>query len=332
MSRFSVIVYPIAVMMWILTLCMFINYMQDMRVETEAHYLSIAVNNSVDAAVGELLENSFNLDTDYTDILYAEVNPELALDEFCRMMCENLGYVASDENKLMVRNQYLDGFMVIGYDGYYEANPVKVTEAVNAYNGPGYDWEFKPKQPFTVVSGSNTYALNLGLEKARTFTGNEIVDVPLSSISNVISSYNSVTNTNNAKAIINSIVSDAFTKSVFLNTSTLLKVYNIPSGISRLANTNPIEGITVLAQVSGVRISTNKENQAFSVGGSKLTTANFVAAYTRSGIKYYVEVSKLTSAAKHAYPIDGSVKVYLTAQEAAKAGYSYDIYIRQFSN
>ena len=175
MSRFSVIVYPIAVMMWILTLCMFINYMQDMRVETEAHYLSIAVNNSVDAAVGELLENSFNLDTDYTDILYAEVNPELALDEFCRMMCENLGYVASDENKLMVRNQYLDGFMVIGYDGYYEANPVKVTEAVNVYNGPGYDWEFKPKQPFTVVSGSNTYALNLGLEKARTFTGNEIV-------------------------------------------------------------------------------------------------------------------------------------------------------------
>ncbi len=134
------------------------------------------------------------------------------------------------------------------------------------------------------------------------------------------------------KAIINSIVSDAFTKSVFLNTSTLLKVYNIPSGISRLANTNPIEGITVLAQVSGVRVSTNKENQAFSVGGSKLTTANFVAAYTRSGIKYYVEVSKLTSAAKHAYPIDGSVKVYLTAQEAAKAGYSYDIYIRQFSN
>lgn len=67
MSRFSVIVYPIAIMMWILTLCMFINYMQDMRVETEAHYLSIAVNNSVDAAVGELLENSFNLDTDYTD-------------------------------------------------------------------------------------------------------------------------------------------------------------------------------------------------------------------------------------------------------------------------
>lgn len=170
------------------------------------------------------------------------------------------------------------------------------------------------------------------VEKARTFTGNEIVDVPLSSISNVISSYNSVTNTNNAKAIINSIVSDAFTKSVFLNTSTLLKVYNIPSGISRLVNTNPIEGITVLAQVSGVRISTNKENQAFSVGGSKLTTANFMAAYTRSGIKYYVEVSKLTSAAKRAYPIDGSVKVYLTAQEAAKAGYSYDIYIRQFSN
>jgi len=111
-----------------------------------------------------------------------------------------------------------------------------------------------------------------------------------------------------------------------------LKAYNIPSGISRLVNTNPIEGITVLAQVSGVRVSTNKENQAFSVGGSKLTTANFVAAYTRGGIKYYVEVSKLTSAAKHVYPIDGSVKVYLTAQEAAEAGYSYDIYIRQFGN
>lgn len=301
MDRYGILALPLAVFMWIGTLLCFIDFNQDWKDEFEQQYLDIVVNYCTDAATEDMIAGTSDLEMDYADFEYVNVNPDIALTTFCELMCDNLGYAVSEENIAYIRSNYLTTFGVAAYDGFYLAERTLINES------GAHDTVFKPKVAYTFEHNGKTYKCNLDKKETKVLQGTSYIQV------------DSPITMAEQSNVINSTVSDLFMESVFKNTEQeTTSVFYLPAGMSDITRTNPIDSVTVLAYVSGVELNAINKIDSFTIGGSRVVHEKFVGCYIKDGEKYYTYLTNLKGD-------ENIIETYPNPTEAAKRGYKFDL-------
>lgn len=302
MSRFSSIVVPFILLIWVGSLVVFMRYSQTIIQKNEERKLEYAVNYATDAAVDAMVESTSDLGLDYTEYEKMNARPDVAMDMFLDIFCKNYGFALTESNYQFIKTNYLSAFAVAVYDGYYVAEPYQI-------NASGArDFVFSMKQPYIYDPGDGkVYALNLSKEDAKMYDGLAIrkVAAPITKAEQ--------------RRIINASVTDTFTETIWrTREGNISGVINIPSELTSITNTNPIESITVLAYVSNVEVGFGEKTEVLGVGGARIAHADYCAAYVRDGVRLYCYSEDA--------PTDVSViATYTSPQDAAEAGYYFDV-------
>lgn len=303
--------------MWFCAL-VYLSYVTFFRLEAQAlddWRLKQVVNNCTDSAIEELLEAS-DLGMDYADWGKFNADPDLALDDFVDTFLLNYNLPLNDTNRELVKINYIQAFCVAGYDGYYIYDHRKTGD------DGGLELVGSPKLPYlyrdeSITDRYVTYALNMGVERCYKLTDATItfVDNPL--------------NQPETLRVINNRISDDLMERVDrAYTQGWLESVYIPSGLTSISSTNPIESPTVLAFMDGVDLNSVFKVNAFGIGGSRARVARPVSAYQRRNnetgewVKYYAYSDLLPEGINNDQAL--IEEVYMSPEQAAEAGYHHD--------
>jgi hypothetical protein len=301
MNKFNILTVPFALIILIYTTLSFIQYGRDTYQELQEQRLEHTVNYAVDAAVDELVLGTADLGMDYADYERINASPDVAMESFCRIFCKNYNMSLSKENYTTVKTEYLPAFLVATYDGYYIAEPIKINSS------GAHDAIFSMKQPYLYQTDDGSYyALNLGLKDARMFDGASIskTDAPIDETAQ--------------KAQINNRISDALMAVIYRQKEgNMHSAVYVPSSMTRIVTTNPVDRVTVMAYVSGIDAGYGELMEVFGIGGARVTHAKHVACYMKDGVPTYTYTEKTPS----------GVNVIITYESptiAAQHGYYFD--------
>lgn len=248
----------------------FTHYREEAIREINEYNLDISVNYAVDAAVEEMLIESQDLKLDYADFESVSVDPEVALEVYCQVLLENLGWAVTAENIQMLKGSCTPCFIVACYDGYYVGTP----QSINAAGAR--DIIFSEKKPYyyeAEVNGKRRiYALNLGLKDCKWIeldTGDIYKGTnPLTEIQ--------------TRTIINTQVSKDFMVNVYQNNDDEISLKHeifIPNQTTTITRTNSIVTPSVLAYVNNIWLGAGEPIESFAIGGARLTHTDFVGTY-----------------------------------------------------
>ena len=273
------------------------------------------VNSCTDSAIEELLEAS-DLGMDYADWGNFNADPDLALDDFVNTFLLNYNLPLTDTNREMVKVNYIQTFCVAAYDGYYVYDHRKTAD------DGGLELVGSPKIPYLYKDTSKegryvTYALNMGYDKVYKLT-----DATITRVKNPLSQAETM------RVINNRISDDLRERADRAYDNGWLQTVYVPSDLTTISSTNPIQSPTVLAFLDKVDIDSVVEVNAFGIGGSRARVARPVSAYRRQNpntgewIKYYSYSDLLPEGIND----DQSLieEVYMSPEEAAENGYHHD--------
>lgn len=302
MSKFNVLILPFAIFIWAGSIVLFMAYSQTMYQQVQEKKLEYASNYSVDAAVDTLLESTADLGLDYADYESVAVSPDTALKTFIQIFCKNYGMSLSEENYARIKNDYLSAFVVAMYDGYYIGKP----QVINASGAR--DIIFSLKQPYLYeAEDGKLYALNLGKTDAKCYDKLTIskVDAPISETEQ--------------KIIINSRVSDALASTVYeIKEGNVQSTVYVPTDLTNLTTTNPVDRVTVMAYVSNPDLSYGEITETLGIGGARITHTSYCVCYIKDGIPSYCYAENVPEGVN-------VIATYENAVLAAQHGYYFDI-------
>ena len=296
----------------------FMTYVVFFRLENQAlddWHLKQVVNNCTDSAIEELLEAS-DLGMDYADWGKFKADPDLALNDFVDTFLLSYDLPLNDTNRELVKVNYIQAFCVAGYDGYYIYSHERTAD-----NG-GLELIGSPKLPYLYKDTTKpgryvTYALNMGFNRCYKLTDATITLA------------NSPVSKQKTMEIINNRISDDLMERVdkaYAN-GWIQSVY-IPSGLTTISSTNPIESPTVLAFMDDVDLNSVFKLNAFGIGGSRARVARPVSAYKRNNnetgewVDYYSYSDLLPEGINDDQNL--IIEVYMSPEEAAEHGYHHD--------
>lgn len=273
-------------------------YHQKCLQEVESLHLSYAIDLCSDAAAYKMMDTD-SINTDYSDQATMQVNPQVALNTFVDLFCFNYGMYPNETNRQLVMNKYIPNLTVAGWDGFYMAQPACISDATDRTQ---YSLVFTPKLPYKVAgSDGNYYALNMGANTAIKLQADKksFVRVKTSSLPKTKESDLDLREYNVRQSVINNDLTHSIGTSVnSLNAedSKWKNEFFVPGNLTTFTGVNPVTGPSILALVQNVDLLTGKKANAFSITGSKLTTARLVVGYKKEdGNKYYCYADKLTN-------------------------------------
>ncbi|QMV40499.1 hypothetical protein [Cohnella cholangitidis] len=320
MGRNLGIVNMLAVVFIAALLVAYIVYVQKEKSEIEQLKLSYAIDYASDAGAMAMLETT-NLDMDYTKGQFSfSVDPQLALDAFLDVFCFNYDMMPTEQNKALLKD-FIPVAAVATNDGYYMATHQLVRNGGGNYpDNPGGevndgDWDlvFGMKMPYLYASGSDIYALNMGLKHSLKINNNS-----LTKPEGIPPGLTEVT----ARALMSNLVSEDMANSIDEMNETnpyWRNAFYIPSQLTKNSGVNPIEGPSFLVLVQGVNLTTSRPISGFSVSGTKIVGARMVIGYKPGGVPLYAYADKVD---------EGTVTVvdlFTSIEEAAEAGYYMDL-------
>lgn len=279
---------------------------EDWRIKTVVNYCT-------DSAIEELLEAS-DLGMDYADWGKFHADPDLALKDFVDTFLLSYRLPLNNENREMIKTNYIQAFCVAGYDGYY------VYDHRNAENG-GYTLVGSPKIPYLYADTTKpgryvTYALNMGNQRCYKLTDATITQAP------------SPVSDSECMKIINTRISDDLMERVDrAYTNGWLQSVYIPTSMTALTRTNPVQSPTVMAFMDNIDLDTMYKVQAFGIGGSRAKVARPVSAYIREDangnmVEYYSYTDLLPDGINNDQAF--IKEVFMSPEDAAEAGYHHD--------
>jgi len=302
MGRFTSLAIPLVLVIIATMTVSFMSYEKAVREKVETMQAQYSVNYASDAAVDAIIEDSVDLGLDYTDYSKVTVSPSEALSTFLDVFCLSQGIPLNEEGYALVKEEYLGAFVVATFDGYY----IGKTEQIRDDGTRAF--LFSMKQPYMYRENDLVfYALNLVGVDAKKYSGTQIskVAAPLSREEQL--------------RIINSQVSDAMMAAVRDNRDgDISSTFYLPTAMTNVAVTNPIDSVTVFAYISDLNVSNKKSVELFGIGGSRIKKAEYYAGFTKDGMKLYAKASNVPEGVT----VD---RVFASATDAAKAGYYYDI-------
>lgn len=311
----SSILYGGLLLLQIITMNMlFTDYASDYYNKFEEKRLQIVVNYAVDAATKEMKEDSANLGQDYESIGKLNVDPRVAMDTFATIICKNYNIPVNSTNKQSVMLDYCPVFLVVTYDGYYVMNKVKI-------NDSGVEnMIFSPKLPYSALqtepdNSISMYSYNLSFTSAIKVDANggvyKIDNPPLSK--------------QEQSNLVNNKVSDVINEKLVRGTDLRLRggVF-IPSEMTTLRSTNPIQNTTVFAYIDNFDLGGyGMSLQSFGIGGAEIKQKKVVVGFElniNGNIeKYYAYSDRLPNGVT-------PVETFDSQEDAASHGYYYYVH------
>lgn len=311
MGRFNSLLSIFTIFIVAFTFVEFTLYRDEAIREANEYNLDLSVNYAVDAAVEEMLINSTDLKLDYADFESVSVDPEVALETYCEVLLENLGWGVTDENIQMIKGSCTPCFLVACYDGYYVGTPTEI-------NAAGvYDIVFSEKKPYyyeaTVDGHQRIYALNLGTKDCK------YIDLDSGAI---FKDYNPLSETE-TRVIINTQISKDFMSTVYQNNHDEIDLRHeifIPDRTTTVTRANSVLTPSVLAYVNNIWLGAGEPLESFAIGGARLTHTEYMGTYTDpdTGRPSYCPVRLKT-------PEISFTHIYEKPEYAAERGYYADI-------
>lgn len=302
MQKFSIISVSLTLLMFCATCFWFVKYDIESYREFQERKADLAVNYAVDAAVDALIEFTPDLSTDYADFERITVDPEEALNMFITVYMRNWNMFDTKENRMAIRVDNIPCFMVAGYDGYYIGTPTVINSS------GARDIVFDAKRPYLYKQGDDLYGLNLFMDDARKFDGTKISTVePVP-----ISKYDQAER-------ISTLISDSIMKAIYENREgDVMSSFYVPSQLTALTKTNPIQNVTVMAYVDDIFVGGGEPIEVFGIGGARTKHIEFYGGYIRDGYKYYAPMKLIPKSIT-------VLEVFESTVFAAQNGYYQDL-------
>ena len=274
--------------------------------------LQYAINYCTDDAADAMMDVD-DLGMDYVDWDKADIDPDLAVNEFVDTFLLNYDYIPTKELRDMVKLAYIKSFVVCVYDGYYMYAPQVVNDEGD------FDLVASMKQPYVYKNGSKSYALNLSNRDSYSFDGSDIRCVP------------SPVDKGTCLSIINGQVSTAITQQMdALYSNGWTSKVNLLAGTTKIQSSNAVRNPTVIALLDEIDIDKGFRQTAFGLAGSAVQHFRPIAGYVRNGVKYYCYADMLPESITN----KGSMYIkdtFASPREAAEAGYNYDPMYMEYS-
>lgn len=350
MSRFFGIINALGVIF--IASCLFgiVGYTKNAEYEVQQIRLNTQLKYCVDSAADYALKSASSI-TDYTE-LGIDFNPDGALDTFLTVFCLGYDMIPNDENKALIELNYVPFFIVMGNDGYYSGYQQRLADGKHKMIfSPKMPFLFRFSNQKRVGDGlvGDKYAVGTKIDSyAFNLAGEPIYRVweNNNNIRNIANydDYPEVTdeNGNKFKYTREKVLMDMSFKLV-----TEMKVaieksshdssggnFHIPAQLNSTEGVNGLfenlgghidgkqsklkTGATVITAVQGLTLTTREPIDAFTVGGAKLTQADYILCYTRNGQKLYC----------YAEDLDAGTNIEMVVnspREAAKNGYYADL-------
>lgn len=335
--KYMSIAYSIICLVLVIVTFNFFTWHRQQVVEFEQSQIDLQVNYCIDAAMQEILETTADIETDYTDYRYMEVNPITAFSVYVDMLLRNVGWSDTLENREALITDYIPFFVVCGYDGYYlcSKQPVNYDQKIMLGSSEMitkntvYDLVWTPKIPYAkavwnpVVEDYDYEAYNLACANFDKFCKNSkdgkyvlYEDLEM----NEDTLYR-------AKATISQCVSDACTSAL---TSSLegksSHTFYIPAEMGAWIKASTIEAPTLITYVDKIGVKNTYGAQVFAVGGAAVSESIKYIAYKKGfgdeEIKCYTSSLNRDAVEGLGYTID---EIYTSKEDAAKDGYWFDV-------
>lgn len=311
-------VIPVIFIMWVYV--SLVNNINSEDITLADMHLKIAVNNASDSAIEELLKAS-DLGMDYADWGKFRADPDLALNDFVDTFLLNYNMPLTEYNRNLVKTKYIQVFCVASYDGYY------IYDHRKKYEDGGADLVSSPKLPYLYkdesIPGRNvTYALNMGFSRCYKLT-----DATITRAKSPVDKATTL-------KIINTRISDDMRQRVDkAHENGMIDSIYIPTGLTTISRTNPIESPTIIAYVDNVDLDSVQKLSAFGIGGSRAKIARPVSAYQRKN----TETGEWTKYYAYSDLLPGNISedntiienVFMSVEDAASQGYWSDpLYVK----
>ena len=303
-----------------------IGQVQHETLEVQQIRLQYATNKATDAALWEMVNNAeFSLDMDVHDLSAIQINPRIALDTFVDVFLVNYGMPLTDSNRVLIRTRFMPIFVVVANDGYYIATLQQVDTGSNTTDGAGFDLSFSMKFPFSVTVEPST---TNGLTQRTTF-GLELSQRHVWRFDHATGGFmrrlndplvrSAIGNNQEVQLTINNIILSHIANEIQLINSrqNTLNQFFIPNDLNVVTTVNPIQGVSVIALMQNVNLSTRIPISTLSVGGARVVQARVLIGYIRNGQRLY-------SWADVSPPGVDAIAMFSTPFEAAYAGFFAD--------
>lgn len=295
MSKHFHVMLWIPLMFAVLFFVFWIRIYQNDIIAFEEFVLDKQANYAADSAIEELLVAS-DLNQDYANGDFVQLEPQLAADDFAHTLCLDFGYIPTDITTQIVKDSNIRALLVCTYDGVYVF--YKTQTETNAY-------EFKqtPKIPYfyTDENTGTQYCLTLDSRKGfwDYYSGSSYklhnYDV-----------YDNAPSEDIQMTAINEQVADILNWALFETYSNGKSdvAVRIPALSQTVRGDQPVKAPTVIAVVDGNKTVFSTYITAESIGGAQLESTVQVVGYTLinapiyepyvdvNGIKHYGDDAK----------------------------------------
>ena len=323
--RYSFLVFPLVILMDCVIFLNFLHWHEESVFEYEQRQLDLQVNYAVDAATQEMLINTPNLDTDYIDWGYVQVDPKAGYNAYIAMVLRSRGWADTKTNREMLEADDIPFFLVAAYDGYYLYYKQPVNKEYNHTTGvtkyTSYEMVWTPKIPYVENNGKRDAKIsmyNMGNDNYSSYnTSLNYLDNNVKHTTNTIKDKN---------IVISEALTDACNTGLFngLQGRTDMQFY-LPDSYYEWTETNVVDKPTILTYLTRDGGIPKYENYSFGVGGSKIDEAEFVLCYQCNSKKYYTDVDNRALVESKVGVQVNTFRVMTSAKAACLEGYYYDM-------
>jgi hypothetical protein len=316
----------------ILVFVSFATRQNEVIYESEQRLLDIQVNYATDAAAWMMLNETADIDIDYTDLTDIKSDPQVALQTYEAVMVRGLGWGDTDTTREYFEDSYMPFFIVAAYDGYYVYGVVRDEDVTTLNNGEVitskiYPKSWTPKIPYAtsdyeaVGNKAFIYMYTLGGDTYTIYSYAD--DQYVSGID-----YKSGTGVGtkfDANELISDLLTDACQKSLLAaKQDPGLEQIIIPSSFSEWSSNRPVEYPTVLTYLDISYDSVKYDHSSFAIGGSRIDETDYYIAYKDE------KGNNLYTHAQNRSDVETTrglkvLHVYTSAVDAACNGYTYDV-------
>lgn len=151
----------------VLIIAMMIIVINKIEATNLKQFEEVRMSYAIDYATEAAFRSCISTDTVGTDYIESgleevRVNPTLALDTFCNVLCMSYDLSRGDENFNLIK-QSIATSVLCGIDGYYVLEPIEIdTDPYDVVLGGEYDLKWGIKRPYLLRTDENRlFALNI---------------------------------------------------------------------------------------------------------------------------------------------------------------------------
>lgn len=136
----------------------YLNMCEVLEDDFDQARFNYAVQQATEAMFRRTLQAE-DIDLDYQDMSYIQIDSSNALEVFDRVMCANYNMAPSEENFATI-NDSIAACVIAGYDGYYLLQYAEDDLIQNGTSLDGYSPRFSAKIPYCLYNGNNVYSMD----------------------------------------------------------------------------------------------------------------------------------------------------------------------------